>query len=195
MNASKMPMALLPPPTHAITASGSRADQLQALRSRFAADHRLELANHQRIRMRTERRAEQVVRVFGTGHPVAHRLVDRVLQRPRAGVDAPHLGAEQAHAKHVQRLPRHVLGAHVDDAFEAEQRTGRRTRHAVLAGAGLGDDALLAHAHGEQRLTERVVDLVRAGVRQILALEQDPRAAAVLAQAAARPTAASARPT
>jgi hypothetical protein len=41
----------------------------------------------------------------------------------------------------------------------------------VLAGAGLGDDARLAHALGEQRLAERVVDLVRAGVVEVLALE------------------------
>ncbi len=34
----------------------------------------------------------------------------------------------------------------------------------MLAGAGLGDDAGLAHALDEQCLAERVVDLVRAGV-------------------------------
>jgi hypothetical protein len=45
--------------------------------------------------------------------------------------------------------------------------------HAVLTGAGLGDDALLAHALGEQGLAEGVVDLVRAGVQQVLALEVD----------------------
>ena len=88
-----------------------------------------------------------------------------------------HLGAEQAHAEDVQRLPLHVLGAHVDVALEAEQRAGGRRRDAVLAGAGLGDDPPLAHARGEQRLAERVVDLVRAGVRQVLALEEDARAA------------------
>jgi hypothetical protein len=43
-------------------------------------------------------------------------------------------------AHDVQRLPAHVLGAHVDDALEAEQRAGGRRRHAVLAGAGFGDD-------------------------------------------------------
>ena len=76
----------------------------------------------------------------------------------------------------------HVLGAHVDDALEAEQRAGRRGGDAVLAGAGLGDDAPLAHAPGEQRLAERVVDLVRAGVGEVLALEEDPRAAAAAAR-------------
>ena len=95
----------------------------------------------------------------------------------------------------VERLALHVLGAHVDVALEAEQRAGRRRRDAVLAGAGLGDDAPLAHARGEQRLAERVVDLVRAGVRQILALQEDPRAAGGVAAAAAlrRPASAGRR--
>ena len=53
----------------------------------------------------------------------------------------------------------------------------------MLAGAGLGDDAPLAHAAGEQRLAERVVDLVRAGVREVFALQEDAGAAERLAQA------------
>ena len=43
----------------------------------------------------------------------------------------------------------------------------------VLAGAGLGDDAALAHAAGQQRLPEAVIDLVRTRVQQVLALEVD----------------------
>ena len=54
----------------------------------------------------------------------------------------------------------------------------------MLAGARLGDDARLAHAADEQALAERVVDLVRAGVRQVFSLEVDPGAAEVLRQAA-----------
>jgi hypothetical protein len=49
-------------------------------------------------------------------------------------------------------------------------------------GAGLGDDALLAHLLREQRLAQHVVDLVAAGVGEVLALEQDARAAGVLGQ-------------
>ena len=89
------------------------------------------------------------------------------------------VGAEQAHAHHVERLAAHVLGAHVDDALEVEQGAGGGRGDAVLAGAGLGDDAALAHALGQQRLAEDVVDLVRAGVAEVLALEQDRRAAAL----------------
>jgi hypothetical protein len=47
----------------------------------------------------------------------------------------------------------------------------------VLAGAGLGDDPRLAHAHRQQDLADAVVDLVRAGVVELVALEPDLRAA------------------
>ena len=43
----------------------------------------------------------------------------------------------------------------------------------MLAGAGFGDDPRLAHAPGEQDLAEHIVDLMRAGVVQLLALEID----------------------
>ena len=73
-------------------------------------------------------------------------------------------------------LAAHVLGAHVHDALEPEARAHGRGRDAVLAGARLGDDALLAEARREQDLAERVVDLVRARVVEVLALEDDSTA-------------------
>ncbi len=45
----------------------------------------------------------------------------------------------------------------------------------MLPRAGLGDDARLAHALDEQRLPDRVVDLVRAGMVEVLTLEEDAR--------------------
>ena len=85
-----------------------------------------------------------------------------------------HLGAEQAHPLDVRLLPAHVLGAHVDDALEAEARADGRRGDAVLAGARLGDDPLLAEPAREHGLAERVVQLVRAGVEEVLALEVEP---------------------
>jgi len=41
----------------------------------------------------------------------------------------------------------------------------------MLARAGLGDDARLAHPFREKDLPHRVVDLVRAGVEQVFTLE------------------------
>ena len=57
----------------------------------------------------------------------------------------------------------------------------------MLTGARFGDDAPFAHALGEQRLAERVVDLVRAGVREVLALEENPRATRVPTNAGSIP--------
>ena len=168
-----------------------RARRREHLLARLLADHRLEVADHRRERVRAEGGAEQVVRRAHVRHPVAHRLVDRVLERARAGGDAPHLGAEEAHARDVRGLALHVLGAHVDDAVEAEEGADGGSGDAVLARARLGDDALLAHPLHEQRLAERVVDLVGAGVAQVLALEEDA-AAEALGQAARRGRAASA---
>ena len=53
----------------------------------------------------------------------------------------------------------------------------------MLPGAGLRDDARLAHPPREQNLPQAVIDLVRAGVEQILALEINLRAAQCFAQA------------
>ncbi len=52
----------------------------------------------------------------------------------------------------------------------------------MLAGAGLGDDPRLAHAPGEQDLAEAIVDLVAAGVVELVALEIDLGAAEMLGQ-------------
>ena len=84
-----------------------------------------------------------------------------------------HLGAEQVHPLDVRRLAAHVLGAHVDDALEPEARADGGRRDAVLAGARLGDDPVLAEPLREHRLPERVVQLVGACVQQVLALQVD----------------------
>ena len=123
--------------------------------------------------MRAGHGADQVVGVVDRGDPVAHGVVHRVLEGLGAGLDRDHLGAQQPHPGHVQRLPLGVHLAHVDRALQAEQRGGRGRGHAVLTGAGLRDHPALAHPPGQQGLAQHVVDLVRAGVVEVLPLEQD----------------------
>lgn len=67
-----------------------------------------------------------------------------------------------------------VDGTHVNLAFQPEQRGCGGQCDAVLTRTGLGDDGRLAHAFGEQGLSEAVVDLVGAGVVEVLTLEDDP---------------------
>ncbi len=143
----------------------------------------MEVADHRREGVRARDRTEEVVGAVHVGDPVAEGLVDGVLEGAGAGLHGDDLGAEHPHARHVQRLPLGVDLAHVDGAFEAEERARGRGRDTVLAGSGLGDDTGLAHALGEQRLAQHVVDLVRTGVVEVLALEEDPRAAGVLGEA------------
>ena len=130
------------------------------------------------IRIGAHHRADDVVRGRHVGDPVAQRLVGRVLERAGARLDRHHRRAEQLHPVDVERLARDVLGAHVHHALEPEARADRGGGDAVLSRAGLGDDAPLAHPEREQRLADRVVDLVRAGVVQVLALEHAPIAPA-----------------
>jgi hypothetical protein len=128
-------------------------------------------------RMRPDDAADDVMRVLDGRHPVAHRFVDGVAQRAAAASHGNNLGSHCAHLEDVELLAAHVLLAHVDLTFEAEEGRGRRGGDAVLPGAGLGDDAWLAHAFRQKRLADAVVDLVGAGVVEVLALQQDAGAA------------------
>ena len=119
-------------------------------------------------------------------HPLAHRLVGRVLERAGAARHLADFGAEEAHTKDVEFLAADVLAPHENLARQPEQRGGGGGGDAMLAGAGLGDDAALAEPFGQQALAERVVDLVRAGVAEVLALEEDARAPAKRLRQAAR---------
>ena len=78
---------------------GSRPASRRNCGSRLPADHGLELPDHRRVRVRPERGAQHVVGGRDVLGPVAHRLVDRVLERLRSRVDADDLGAEQPHPR------------------------------------------------------------------------------------------------
>ena len=134
--------------------------------------------------MRPDDRAEAVVRRFDAAHPIAEGLVHGVAQGPRAAAHRPDFRPEELHAEDIGPLAADVFFAHVDDALQAEVGAGRGGGHAVLPGARLGDDPPLAHAKREQGLAERVVDLVGPGMVEVLALEVDPRPAAVFRQPA-----------
>src|ERR1700674_1351603 len=153
------------------------ADHFRHLLQALATDHALEIANHHRVGMRSRDRPDDVERILDVGHPVAHRFVERVLERLRAGFDRNHLSPEQLHPEYVLRLALDVFRSHLHDALHAEARSHGRGGNAVLAGARLGDHSRLAESFRQQRLADAIVYLVRTGVIQILALEIDLRAA------------------
>ena len=176
-------MAFEPPPTQAMSKSGRRSSCSNICRARFVADDALKIPHHHGIRMRAVSGAENVMRVADIGDPIAHGFVDGFLQGFLPGVNGHDFRAEHLHAIDVQFLPLAIHFAHVDDAFQAEHRADRGRGDAVLARAGFGDDARLAHAPGHQDLAHGVVDFVRAGVVKVLALEINFRAAEVLGEA------------
>jgi hypothetical protein len=122
------------------------------------------------------------MRLADIGDPVAHGLVDGLFERALAGFDAADLGAHEAHAVDVERLAFHIGRSHVDDALKAEAGADGGGGGTMLPGAGLGDDALLAHADGEQRLADDVIDLMGTGVEHVLTLKVDAGAAGVLGE-------------
>jgi hypothetical protein len=135
-----------------MTASGSRPAASGICVRHFAADDALEIADHHRIRVRAGAGTDDVEGRLDVRHPVAHRLVERILQRLRAGLDRHHRRAQELHPEDVLLLPHDVLGPHVDDAFHPEARGDRRGSDTVLPGAGLRDHARLAEPLGEERL-------------------------------------------
>ena len=80
-NGENSPMALLPPPTQATRDPAAGLPCPRICRARFLADDAVEIAHHHRVRMRAERRAEDVMGRADVRHPVAHRLVHRFLER------------------------------------------------------------------------------------------------------------------
>ena len=147
------------------------------------SDDHLEIAHHHGIGMRSRHRPYNIVGVSDSGHPVPDCLVHRILQGAASSLHRGDGGAEKLHAKHIQGLPVDVLGAHVDLAFQPEHGRGRGCGHPVLPCAGLRNDAGLFHATGKEHLAQGIVDLVGAGMAQILPLEVDPAAPEMLRQA------------
>ena len=139
-----------------------------------------EFADHLGKGCGTHDRADDVVGVVHPSGPLAERLVDRVLEDPGTFLDGMDPGSEQLHPVDVERLPLDVVHSHEDLALESEVGRQRCGGDAVLSRAGLGDDSLLAHLLGEEALADHVVDLVRAGMVQVLPLQVDLRSSEVL---------------
>ena len=121
--------------------------------------------------MRAHDRADRVVRLGRRAHPVAHRLVGGVAEGPRTAGHGDDRRAHRPHIKNVELLTPDVLLPHVDGALQARQRARRRRGDPVLAGAGLGDHPGLAHPVRQEDLADPIVDLMGAGMVEVLPLQ------------------------
>ena len=150
--------------------------------ARLLADDGLEPGHHLRKGVRSADRAHHVVGGVHVGNPVAERLVDGVLEGAAAGGHRDHGGAELFHPEDIGPLAVDIFLAHVDGAGKAELGGHGGAGHPVLARAGFGDHPRLAHAFDQQPLAHDVVGLVRPGVVEVLALDEDLRPAEMAAQ-------------
>ena len=123
--------------------------------------------------MRAQHAAKKIMSGPNIGYPIAHGLIDGVFEGARSRLYASYFCPEQAHTEHVQFLAPHILSAHINDAFEAEQRANRGGSDAVLARSSFGDDATFPHTFRQQSLPEAVIDFVRPGVKKIFAFKID----------------------
>src|SRR4051794_31661459 len=125
-NPANMPIEFEPPPTHAIARSGSLpvrssscarvSSPMTRCRSRtiagyagrrggpLGAEGAVGAARDGGVGPRPDGGADDVVRAGDVRDPVANRLGDRPLQRPRARLDRHDARAEELHALHVGLL-------------------------------------------------------------------------------------------
>src|SRR2546430_9196216 len=61
----------------------------------FNADDALKIADHHRVRVRTKNRAQYIMSGADVGDPIAHRFVDRFLERGLAGGDRNNFRAQK----------------------------------------------------------------------------------------------------
>ncbi len=109
----------------------------------LGANYGLEAGHHVRVWVRPYYRANDVMRIFGVVDPVADGFVGGVFEGFAARDGRYHGGPQQLHPLHVGLLPLHVHLAHVHDALQVGQGADGGGGHAVLPGAGLGDNTLL----------------------------------------------------
>mmetsp|Transcript_18127 Transcript_18127/g.28119 ORF Transcript_18127/g.28119 Transcript_18127/m.28119 type:complete len:301 (+) Transcript_18127:2712-3614(+) len=149
----------------------------------FLANDGLKITDHGRIRVRSGDCADAIKRVAHIGHPIAKGIVHGIFERTTARSHRDHFSPQELHSEHVGGLTFDIMRTHIDDAFQAEFGADRGCSHTVLARSGFCDDPGLAHAAGQDDLAQHVVDFMRAGVVQLVALHVNFGTAQFLRQA------------
>ena len=154
--------------------SGRRmAGHRQELFTRLLPDAELEVAHHQREGMRPEHRADAVDRILVILRIGLESGIHRLFQCLQPEGDGNHFRSENLHAGHVGRLLGDIDFPHVNFTLQPKVGGGSGERHTVLAGAGFRNQPFLAHEFGEQTFSHAVIELMGAGMVEILPLEVD----------------------
>jgi len=141
------------------------------LLSGFPANDALNIAYHHRVRMRSGNSAYDIEGISCMCNPVANGVIHGILEGARSALYSMNLCSEQFHSEDVGLLTGNVNCSHIDHGLQSQQSAGGSGSHTVLSGAGFGHNALFAHFARQQRLPQRVVDFMRAGVVQVFTLE------------------------
>mmetsp|Transcript_11920 Transcript_11920/g.22798 ORF Transcript_11920/g.22798 Transcript_11920/m.22798 type:complete len:366 (+) Transcript_11920:367-1464(+) len=150
---------------------GEFASLFQHLLTHFTSHDTLKVLDNGGKGMRTNGGSNQVVRVANIGYPITHGFVDGVLESRLAIMDGDNLSTQGVHTENIQLLTFAVNGSHVHGAIQTELGTNSGGSDTVLSGTGFGNDTRLTNTLGQQGLSNRVVNLVSAGVGQVLALQ------------------------
>ncbi|MPM86936.1 hypothetical protein SDC9_134029 [bioreactor metagenome] len=147
----------------------------------FLTDDFLEIAHHGGKRMRSHDRSQHIVGVLHLPCPFAHGFVHGILERPGTRHHRMNRCTKKTHPVDIQSLPLTIDTPHEHFALQAQQGGNGGGSHTMLSGSCFSNDAFLAHIFRQQALSEHIVDLMRACMVQILALEVDVGTAQVTA--------------
>src|SRR3990172_7520916 len=114
--------------------------------------------------MRTDYRADQIMGRLHVCYPIAQRFIDGIFQSLRPMIYGSHFGAKQLHAADIEPLAFHIFGSHVDNTAQSELCANSRRGYAVLPRPGLGNNPSFPEMFCKQRLSNTVVDFMRAGM-------------------------------
>jgi hypothetical protein len=174
-NPAKTPAALDPPPHTRHEVRDADAEFVE-LSCGFVTNDALHLSHHPRKWVRAHDRTQAVMRRRDTRHPLAHGLVDRVLQ----GRLPDKTGTTVAPSSCMRKTLRAWRTVSTSPMKTVHSRPSRAAAVAVATPCCPAPVSaitrLLPMRLGEQGLTDDVVDLVRPGVREVLALGVDVNA-------------------
>src|SRR3990172_8519872 len=164
---------------HGITPSANTGNQevrelplkLHYLLPRLFPYYRLEVSDHNRVRMRSEDRTHNIVRIPYIRSPVPQGLTYGVLEGPCPYIYPVHLCAQELHPEYIKRLPLDILLTHIYLTLKAEHGSPGGCCDTVLPCPCLGYYPLLPKLSGKEHLADNVVYLVCACMAEVLALK------------------------
>src|SRR5512135_790196 len=118
---------------------GQPAFRIEHLFFGLLADDGLKVPYDQRKRVRTEDSPENIMGGPDIRRPVAHRLVDRVFERPGTYRHLDHVRTEESHPEDIERLAYDIVGTHIDLTLKTTEGRTRCGRNSVLPRPCLGN--------------------------------------------------------